>query len=90
MLISTLLYAYDFSSSCTTGQTLYYNVIDNIGYRVSVTYPGPSIDSAYYNYDQPMGDLVIPGSVTYNGQQYLVTEIESCAFAKCTGLDGKL
>ena len=90
LLFSTVLYAYDFSSYCTTGQILYYNIIDSFGYRVSVIYPGPSIDSAYLNYDQPSGDLVIPGSVIHNGQQYLVTEIESCAFAKCTGLNGKL
>lgn len=89
-LLSTVLHAHDFSSCCTPGQTLYYNVIDSVGYKVSVTYPGPSIDSAYYNYDQPSGELVIPSSVNYNGQQYLVTEIESCAFAKCTGLNGKL
>lgn len=90
LLFSTVLYAYDFSLDCATGQTLYYNVIDIVGYRVSVTYPGPSIDSAYLNYDLPSGDLVIPSCVTYNGQQYLVTEIETCAFAKCTGLNGKL
>lgn len=87
---SFLLYAFDFSSMCSTSQTLYYNVIDSVGYKVSVIYPGPSIDSAYLNYDQPSGDLVIPSRVTYNGQQYLVTKIESCAFAKCTELNGKL
>lgn len=90
ILFSTMLYAYDFSSSCTTGQTLYYNIIDSVGHRVGVTYPGPSIDSAWFNHDQPSGDLVIPNSVNYNGHQYLVTEIESCAFAKCIGLNGIL
>lgn len=90
VLFPTVLHAYDFSSSCTTGQTLYYNVIDSVRYRVSVTYPGDGIDRAYLNYDQPSGDLVIPSCVTYNGLQYLVTEIESHAFAKCSGLNGKL
>lgn len=82
--------AFDFSSNCAAGQTLYYKIVDSVELKVSVIYPGSSIDSAWLNYDQPSGDLIIPDSVTYNGQQYLVTEIESCAFAKCTGLNGKL
>ncbi|MBQ6769915.1 MAG: leucine-rich repeat domain-containing protein [Bacteroidales bacterium] len=57
---------------------------------MSVTYPGPNIDSAYTNYTKPTGDLVIPDVVSYNNHQYLVTAIESGAFAKCTGLTGKL
>lgn len=89
-LFSTFLYAFDFSSNCTSGQTLYYNIIDTIGYKVSVTYPGSNIDSAYTNYTKPTGDLVIPDVVNYNNHQYIVTAIEPGAFAKCSGLNGKL
>ena len=89
LLLSDLLYAFDFSSE-SAGRTFYFNIIDSVDYKVSVTYPGPCIDSAYLNYVKPSGDLVIPSEVSYNGQKYLVTEIESCAFAKCTGLNGKL
>ena len=34
----------------------------------------------------PIGDLVIPESVEYNGTQYSVMSIENSAFASCTGL----
>lgn len=90
ILCSTALYAYDFSSTCASGQMLYYKIIDSVEYRVSLTFPGPSIDSAWQNYAQPVGELVIPSRVSLDGQQYIVAGIASFAFAKCTGLSGRL
>lgn len=90
LLFAVLAKAYDFSSVCQTGQTLYYSVTDTANAQVCVTYPGPSIDSAYLNAERPIGSLAIPQSVVHDGTTYSVTAIERCAFSKCVGLDGTL
>lgn len=82
--------AYDFSSVCPTGQLLYYSITDAENFKVGVTFPGPTIDSAYYDLEQPEGSLYIPEQVVYNGNMYEVTSIGTCAFAKCSNLTGTL
>ena len=55
---------------------IYYNIIsDN---SVSVTYYGDYQYSAQYS-----GEIVIPESISYNGNSYIVTEIGNCSFAFC-------
>ncbi len=54
------------------------------------------VDGIYYKiqngeasitaYQEVSGDIVIPGSVTYNGTDYPVTTINQYAFANCVGL----
>ena len=90
LLIIGVARAFDFSSVCPTGQTLYYTIMDSVNLRVEVTYPGPTIDSAYLNTQRPTGSLEIPEQVFYDGELYDVASIGTCAFAKCTGLDGEL
>ena len=73
---------YDFSSVAPSGQTLYYRIVDG---NAEVTYPSYLHDGDYYYYfyynvSEPVGDLVIPSTVTYNGITYSVTSIGSCAF----------
>ena len=64
------------------GVTIYYNWINNKT-ELAVTYRG----SSHTEYDKwYSGDVVIPGSVEYNGKTYSVTSIGESAFEYCTGL----
>lgn len=90
LLITGIVKAYDFSEVCPSGQTLYYTIEDEINYYVSVTFPGPTIDSAYLNYSKPKGKLSIPEQVMFEGNQYVVASIGTCAFAKCLNLNDTL
>lgn len=76
-------HAYDFSSVCSTGQTLYYNIS---GTSAIVTYPGLSEQSPYNGYTQPTGDLSIPAWVSFQGISYKVDTIGNYAFRNCVGL----
>ena len=73
-LMKANLYAHDF-------------VVDNIYYDIltdstcEVTYN--SITSTYDDY---VGDVVIPSTVTYNGKSRKVTSISSLAFRSCQGM----
>ena len=73
--------AYDFSEVCSTGQTLYYNIVN--GNAVQVTCPGDPLTSPYGGYTKPTGDLIIPYTVTYNGVTYPVTSVGEGAFCAC-------
>lgn len=81
-------FAYDFSAVCETGQTLYYNYLDDIsGDRVEVTCPG---SYGWTGYTKPSGDIVIPSMVErpfpYGGC-YNVVRIGSNAFKDCTSIE---
>lgn len=80
--ISAHLYAHDFSAVCSSGQTLYYTILDTSINTVSVTHPGIS----YAGYTMPTGTLNIPSSVSYNGITYCVVSVSSSAFLSCTEL----
>lgn len=58
---------------------IYYN-LDSSTKTAVVTY-----DSPYYN-NSYTGDVVIPASITYNGQSYSVISIGNGAFRDCSGL----
>ncbi|MCR5821967.1 MAG: leucine-rich repeat domain-containing protein, partial [Bacteroidales bacterium] len=70
--------AYDFEYTYQ-GQTLYYNIVDG---NAQVTYQNNYPPS----YSNLTGDLVIPDSVTYNGNTYAVTSIGDYTFRGCSGL----
>lgn len=85
------IYAYDFSAVCSTGQTLYYNIIDATNHYVELTSP------TYYGwgYVPPCGDIILPERVQYNSINYTVTSIGDYAFFSYgdhigTGLTGSL
>ncbi len=75
-------WAYDFSATVPSGQTLYFEF--DYGNNNAVRVVDPGYD--YGSYTRPTGNLVIPASVTYNGTTYSVTKIEGRAFEGCTGL----
>ena len=80
-------YAYDFSSVCSTGQTLYYNIIDATNCYVEVVAPSYSLGSpSWVDYVEPTGNLVLPNNVVYNETTYSVTSIGLCAFQYCEGI----
>ena len=83
-------YASDFSAQCSTGQTLYYNIIDASNHYVKITYPGTSTSNPWNGYTKPTGNITLPSSVTYNGDNYSVTAIGNYAFYDCDGLTGSL
>ena len=68
------------SADATTGQTLYYHLLNHTAYVVSPAsvYLG---DSNYVS-----GDLIIPDTVFYEGEAYPVVEIWACAFRGCRDL----
>lgn len=84
LAIISQLYAYDFSAVCSTGQTLYYNILSDS--TVCVTFPGNDTYSAYSGYTQPVGNLVIPDSVMYGSVYYKIVQIGSFAFYGCSGI----
>ena len=67
--------SYDFSAVAPSGQTLYYKITNSTTKEVMVTYPNyhdSRINTMHYyaywyGYGRPVGDIVIPSSVEYNG-----------------------
>ena len=79
-MTKVVAYAHDFGMKNSDGVTIYYV---RTGSSVSVTYRGSSY-STYSN--EYSGNVVIPETVTYNGQTYNVTGIASSTFMGCSGL----
>ena len=82
-------YAYDFYKNCSTGQRLYYNIIDATNRYVEITYPVSS-GCAWCGANKPTGNITLPSTVTYGGVTYTVKKIGSNAFEACDGLTGSL
>ena len=87
VLLATLIsvgggksYAHDIAVANADGVTIYYNFTNNQT-ELEVTYQGS--DSWYADY---AGNVVIPESVTYEGNTYSVTSIGRNAFTECRGL----
>lgn len=88
---------YSFCKISPSGHLLYYKITTtqhtgDTSYFVSrahVTYPTKPDDhgaSYWSGRSKPIGDLVIPDSVTFNNTTYPVTNIDFYAFYDCTGL----
>lgn len=71
--------AQDIEVTNADGITIYYNWINNKT-ELEVTYQRGSYSNKY------SGRVIIPESVTYNGDTYPVTSIGANAFLECTGL----
>lgn len=78
-------FAYNFSAVSPSGHTLYYN-ISSSGNHVSVTYPSNDPYNPYNGYTEPTGTLIIPDSVYFNGNYYIVTSIGDWAFSFCSNI----
>ena len=76
-------FAYDFSAVCETGQTLYFNIIDDTQHYVELTFPGSYSWSGWNGFDNLVGEMVLPSVVLYNDFEYVVTEIANNAFSNC-------
>ena len=83
MISST--WAFDFYATCSTGQTLYYNITDANNHYVEVTCPGIN---NWTGYTKPTGNLVIPSSVNHSGITYSVKTVGAYAFYGCENLTG--
>ena len=81
-IISIPTFAHDIEVANCDGVSIYYDYYDD-GKKLSVTYRGGSeIDYP----DRYTGKVVIPESVTYQGQTYAVVDIDNYAFSGCAGL----
>lgn len=80
------LMAYDFSASCSSGQTLYYNITDSMNQYVELTHP--SDDNVYYweGFQEPEGRLVLDATVTKDDMTYWVKSVGEKAFFQCKGI----
>lgn len=73
--------AFDFSSVCPSGQTLYY-VINLDESSVSLFYPDSNY--GYTGFIEPVGNVVIPDTIYNEGKVYVVTGISNYAFYNCS------
>ena len=78
---------YDFSAVCSTGQTLYYKIIDDNAHTVKFVCPG---FLSWNGYQEPTGEIEFPEMVEHNGVAYSVTEFSKHAFYGCDDLTGSL
>ena len=82
---------YDFSAACTTGQTLYYKIIDAEKHWVSIVAPNNDTwDYGWNGFIKPTGNITLPETVTHNDISYTVKAIGNYAFTDCTSLTGSL
>lgn len=79
--VSVSAHAFSFSAPATTGQTLYFTIVD--GNTVKVVAP---VTVGWIGYSAPTGHLVIPATVTNEGTSYSVTAIDRMAFQDCGAL----
>ena len=80
------VYAYDFKAKSPSGHMLYYDYISQEEKTVNVTFEKNGNEP--YE-DQPVGDLIIPGKVEYDGEWYAVIGVgqrNDRPFFNCTKL----
>ena len=73
--------AHDIEVPNSDGVIIYYNYTNN-NTELSVTYEG----NTFYDENNYSGSIVIPESVIYNGNTYMVTDIDINAFTACNNL----
>ena len=83
-------FAAQFSAVCSTGQTLYYNIISTTDHQVQLTFPGNYSTPYPSNFPKPTGNITLPSAVSYNGETYTVVMIGPRTFMNCSGLTGSL
>ena len=80
-MIGAKAFAYDFAVANSDGVTIYYEWANEEKTELSVSYTHyTSVNHYYSDYS---GIVVIPESITYEGNNYLVTSIGSYAFQDC-------
>lgn len=76
---------FQFCDTTSLGHALYYNIVDGTAHLVAPWTNG-SGSVGWDEYPRPVGNLVIPDSVTYNDTTYAVTAIDFAAFCFCRGI----
>ena len=90
-LVANFSRQYDFSATCTSGQTLYYRIIDAEKHWVSIVAPNNDTwDYGWNGFIKPTGNITLPETVTHNDINYTVKAIGNFAFTDCTSLTGSL
>ena len=79
LLYSSMAGAHDFEAG-----GIYYKITDAVAKTVSVTYKGNSYGAYSNTY---VYNVIIPSTVVYDGNTYLVTAIGDDTFNGCTGLE---
>ena len=85
---------YDFAETIESGQTLYFLKGYYGPQDVMVTYPcyrdyyanGNHITTYYYEHEKPVGDMVIPETITHDDTVYTITRIDFSAFYECSDI----
>ena len=80
-----VLHAYDFSEISPSWHTLYYNIIG--ANKIAVTYPA-SGSNFWTGFSKPTGNVIIPSTVIYGGNTYVVEQIGDHAFEECYDITG--
>ncbi len=83
LLLPLVAKAHDIAVANTDGVTIYYKWSNNNKTELSVSYSGSYANNVSNEYT---GTVIIPPSVTYNGNTYPVTSVGSSAFYDCSGL----
>ena len=84
LVLTASTFAYDFSAVSESGQTLYYNYLND--HEVEVTPPNNANGGCWLGYTKPTGNLIIPSTVEYEGVSYTVTSIGNRAFMECSDI----
>lgn len=82
ILIALTAKAFDFSAVCSSGQKLYFNIIDGTN-QVEIVAPNNDPDYLWDGFAEPKGRLVLPSSVKYQNKEYIVTKVGELAFNGC-------
>lgn len=80
LLAATAARAFDFSATASTGQTVYYSIVNTTNVKV--------VNPDWDYYAQPSGFLALPSTVAHNGVNYHLTAIDAQAFQYCESLTG--
>ena len=78
------VFAYDFMAVAPSGQVLYYSYLG--GSAVKLVAPCSGCYDKWSGYTKPSGNLVIPDSVTYNGDTRRVMSLDNSVFQNCDEL----
>ncbi|MBO4601779.1 MAG: leucine-rich repeat domain-containing protein [Salinivirgaceae bacterium] len=78
---------YDYAVVCESGQTLYFGVSSYHHIAVVCSpWDGSADYPDYKGFEKPKGKLVIPETITIDGETYIVTRIAHRAFYGCDSL----
>ena len=81
--IAALLFSLTASAHTFEVDGIYYNITSSTNFTVGVTYRGSSYSEYSSEYN---GTVIIPSTVTYNGNTYSVTSIGKYTFYNCSNL----